>query len=484
MGHGQGAIDPYGDGDYWSFEAVEGDIVSISVDTPGSDLYPYVCLYNSAGSRIRCDYEGGPEHDAYIGHYAVTTSGTYFVSVSCGGGASDGSYHLRLELARGLHLETDVNNGNDLISGANSLSLQGVGSSSQARVAGTIIGASDEDVFDCGAINTGNIVELSLSLPTSSTLEAKLTLRDSDNVAVADEDGNPDDAHFLGTIAADGIYYAMVDSNAGAGVLAQYILNVELTDLIPPMIISATDLPDHGTTTDQIVDSFTLRVSENLDPSTVTEVEPIGGYYEGHYYFMTSEAMTWAEAEAYAQTLGGHLVTINDEADQDWLFHTFYNRNAYWIGLTDEAVEGTWVWASGQEVTYTNWAPGEPYHASYDYAYLNKTYDKWYACPGTSNLRGLIELESAADTDGDGIPDFLDSAPADSSAPVNPLDLREAGDDGLFDTADDLIYRLRYSASGTTISITESIDGPLGTGHYRLTVYPTVTDVQTVSQTP
>ena len=31
-----------------------------------------------------------------------------------------------------------------------------------------------------------------------------------------------------------------------------------------------------------------------------------------------------------------------------------------WIGLTDQATEGTWVWSSGQTVSYTNWASGQP----------------------------------------------------------------------------------------------------------------------------
>merc|ERR1719222_171564 len=31
-----------------------------------------------------------------------------------------------------------------------------------------------------------------------------------------------------------------------------------------------------------------------------------------------------------------------------------------WIGLTDEAEEGEWVWSSGKAPSFTNWAPKEP----------------------------------------------------------------------------------------------------------------------------
>ena len=51
-------------------------------------------------------------------------------------------------------------------------------------------------------------------------------------------------------------------------------------------------------------------------------------------------------------------MTINDAAEDEWLVATFGTQ--YWIGLNDIAVEGEWVWSSGEPVTYTNWFPGEP----------------------------------------------------------------------------------------------------------------------------
>jgi hypothetical protein len=62
--------------------------------------------------------------------------------------------------------------------------------------------------------------------------------------------------------------------------------------------------------------------------------------------------------------LGGHLVTINDAAENTFVFNTFANfggvERLLWIGLNDAAVEGTFVWASGQPVGFVNWFPGEP----------------------------------------------------------------------------------------------------------------------------
>jgi hypothetical protein len=91
----------------------------------------------------------------------------------------------------------------------------------------------------------------------------------------------------------------------------------------------------------------------------------------GHTYYASSDFIhTFAEAEAWAQSLGGHLVAINDQAENDWLTNTFGTSQEYWIGLTDSEDWGGheagsdpwdgWVWMSGEPLTYVNWYPGEP----------------------------------------------------------------------------------------------------------------------------
>ncbi len=67
----------------------------------------------------------------------------------------------------------------------------------------------------------------------------------------------------------------------------------------------------------------------------------------------------WWDAQAQAQALGGHLVTIDDPAENDWLVSTF-GRDSFWIGLTDWGSEGTFYWISGATVTYANWDNWQP----------------------------------------------------------------------------------------------------------------------------
>lgn len=97
-----------------------------------------------------------------------------------------------------------------------------------------------------------------------------------------------------------------------------------------------------------------------------------------HWYDIVSSGSdgSWANAEANAIALGGHLVTINNAAAEAWLRATCGTATRFWIGFNDAAQEGTWVWASGETPGYTHWASGEPNNCTppdvgEDYAVLN-----------------------------------------------------------------------------------------------------------------
>jgi hypothetical protein len=79
----------------------------------------------------------------------------------------------------------------------------------------------------------------------------------------------------------------------------------------------------------------------------------------GHYYMLT-EAMSWMDAEAWAQERGGHLVTLRNWEEELWIKDTFGRDEYFWIGFNDIEEEGDWVWSSGEPVVYTNWEKFEP----------------------------------------------------------------------------------------------------------------------------
>jgi hypothetical protein len=93
-------------------------------------------------------------------------------------------------------------------------------------------------------------------------------------------------------------------------------------------------------------------------------------YYNGHEYALTEHWQPWLDNEAEAESVGGHLVTINDQAENDWLVATFtatpmgehgfpewYAAGAQ-IGYYLNHDTGAWGWISGEPVTFTIYENG------------------------------------------------------------------------------------------------------------------------------
>ena len=80
-----------------------------------------------------------------------------------------------------------------------------------------------------------------------------------------------------------------------------------------------------------------------------------------HMYALVPNT-TWQLAEVFAVGQGGHLVTIRNQAENDWILATFapLAGTAMWIGLNDLATEGAFVWSRGEPVAYTSWDFGQP----------------------------------------------------------------------------------------------------------------------------
>jgi hypothetical protein len=117
---------------------------------------------------------------------------------------------------------------------------------------------------------------------------------------------------------------------------------------------------------------------------------PVVNPANNHLYYLLAPD-TWTASQAQALTLGGNLVTINDAAENAWVYATFGGVDRpLWLGLTDQAVEGTFTWISGAPVTYVNWSPGEPNNGSIfvpeeDYVYMVEANPAWPLNPGQWN---------------------------------------------------------------------------------------------------
>src|SRR5687767_8050433 len=92
---------------------------------------------------------------------------------------------------------------------------------------------------------------------------------------------------------------------------------------------------------------------------------PLVNPANGHTYYRLSNS-NWSAAQAAAVGLGGNLVTINDQAENDFVLGNFANApgsGRVWLGYTDAASEGNFVWVNGENPGYTHWEPGEPNNA-------------------------------------------------------------------------------------------------------------------------
>ena len=93
-----------------------------------------------------------------------------------------------------------------------------------------------------------------------------------------------------------------------------------------------------------------------IDPLKATKEEE----YNGHIYTRYDSTLNWLEAEDYCKLNGGHLVTINDKAENDFVKSLIADgkQSSYWIGLYDakkNVDSHDYVWASGESTTFTSW---------------------------------------------------------------------------------------------------------------------------------
>ena len=92
------------------------------------------------------------------------------------------------------------------------------------------------------------------------------------------------------------------------------------------------------------------------------------GEFEGHWYYLSPMDATWHDAYMFTDTIDVgegaqvYLGTITSPGENDFIRYSIDSLDAFnvWIGFTDEEEEGNWQWVTGEEVTYTNWADGEP----------------------------------------------------------------------------------------------------------------------------
>lgn len=89
-------------------------------------------------------------------------------------------------------------------------------------------------------------------------------------------------------------------------------------------------------------------------------------FYAGHWYKFYHTKVSWLEAKAQCEALGGYLVCVETPAENQFVksivFAGTQDESMFvsWIGANDIASEGKFVWLDGSPLEYFDWMASEP----------------------------------------------------------------------------------------------------------------------------
>jgi len=99
--------------------------------------------------------------------------------------------------------------------------------------------------------------------------------------------------------------------------------------------------------------------------------------YDCHTYYLISGTLSWYDANAYAQNMGGTLAVITS-AEENEIVSQLLNEvviGGCWLGA--ESTSGEWKWVTGEEFVYSNWGEGEPNNNGGIEFYLENYNGRW-----------------------------------------------------------------------------------------------------------
>lgn len=113
---------------------------------------------------------------------------------------------------------------------------------------------------------------------------------------------------------------------------------------------------------EEVEAQITAAQEDFSEPAARFEIPKDAFIHDGHSYYVYDHALSWEDARTFCEELGGHLVVITSQEENDaiYAYLTSLGCESAYIGLTDCAEEGTWVWVTDEASDYRNWNPGEP----------------------------------------------------------------------------------------------------------------------------
>ena len=132
----------------------------------------------------------------------------------------------------------------------------------------------------------------------------------------------------------------------------------------------------------------------------------IGGYNylgqrNGHSYYYSTASLNYNSANQQAQNLRGRLLCVNSSEENNWINSRV---GEIWLGYTDVASEGNFVWESGEPLDYENWNGGEPNNSGNEDHVVMYGGGTWNDLKGTNSRRYVVEFQPVTVRQTEGLP--------------------------------------------------------------------------------
>ncbi len=262
------------------------------------------------------------------------------------------------------------------------------------------VNTSDDGVGNCGTVVNGlALLNLLDNCSDPADLLVNYTISGT-TMANGKDDASGNDFNLgLNTVE----YFVMdCSGNIDSCDFTITVLDDEAPEIDCSMSFSMNNDPDRCSS----VVCYAVEADDNCTPVQPTTLPGFTylGTFGGSTYFRSigiGGFESWENANTIASQLGGHLVSINSQGEQDFLFNTA-PTGRYWLGLRfapSVGMSGEFKWTSGEDITFENWGPGQPgnslLHGDYvlEFDTNGGLFDGWYNGQSFPPARYIIEFE-------------------------------------------------------------------------------------------
>lgn len=374
-----------GDLDWFNIGPMQvGDVLTISMAGAGggrgTNTDTWVRLYNSSGTLLVDDDDNGPNAptsnvgDSLIYRYTITAATNCFIRAS---GYNSGTYQVAVQLENSgtapttggtVTSETESNNTQAT---ANNISTSWRNVNFLSTTTGNIATTTDSD-FVSYALTAGDLVTMTVT--STSSLDAKLKLLNASGAVVAVEDGTSvglsgDSAIYSYRVPTTGTYFAQVQSNTGTGTYSLTAhRSTESTVPLPPLTPDLYAIAMAAGETVRVgLDTATGTPTLNIlnASGTVLSSGASAGVYESHVTYTAAAAGTYYARVSNSSVGSYSLIAVTGAALDLEANDTFAAPQALGRGSDDVlgALTGTDDWFSidlsqNDQVSLTVDAPG------------------------------------------------------------------------------------------------------------------------------